>query len=141
MSRLTRAETLTSGKKLEYFSDFTTSFAKSPVGDQLSKVTNDRSIYQALKNLIFTNLGERPFQPYIGSNINLMLFENNYPDDLDTIQFYIENTIKNNEKRVHLIEVQVNTGNSEHEIVITVTYNTINNPEPITVDYIFKRVR
>lgn len=141
MSRATRAETLTSTKKVEYYSDFVTSFAKTPVGDQLSRVINDRSINQALKNIIFTDLGERLFQPYIGSNINRMLFENNYPEDLTQLEFLIENAVKNNEPRVNLLEVVVRSGNTEHEIVITIVYNTINNPEPITVDYIFKRVR
>jgi phage baseplate assembly protein W len=141
MSRATRAETLTSAKKIEYYSDFVTSFAKTPVGNQLSKVINDKSITQCLRNLIFTNLGERLFQPYIGSNINRMLFENNYPEDLDQIEFYVETTIKNNEPRVNLLEVNVSSGQSEHEIVIQIVYNTINNPEPINVEYIFKRVR
>ena len=141
MSRATRAETLTSAKKIEYYSDFVTSFAKTPVGNQLSKVINDKSITQCLRNLIFTNVGERLFQPYIGSNINRMLFENNYPEDLDQIEFYVQNTITNNEPRVHLLEVNVSSGQSEHEVVIQIIYNTINNPEPITVEYIFKRVR
>ncbi len=141
MSRATRAETLTSAKKIEYYSDFVTSFAKTPVGNQLSKVINDKSITQCLRNLIFTNLGERLFQPYIGSNINRMLFENNYPEDLDKIEFYVQTTIKNNEPRVNLLEVNVSSGQSEHEIVIQIIYNTINNPEPINVEYIFKRVR
>lgn len=141
MSRATRAETLTSAKKIEYYSDFVTSFAKTPVGNQLSKVVNDKSITQCMRNLIFTNLGERLFQPYIGSNINRMLFENNYPEDLDQIEFYVQNTITNNEPRVNLLEVNVSSGQSEHEIVIQIIYNTINNPEPINVEYIFKRVR
>lgn len=142
MSRLTRSETLTgSNKKTEYYSDFLNSFAKTPAGNQLARVTNERSINQSLKNLILTNLGERLFQPYIGSNVTASLFENNYEEDLNDIEFYIENTIKNNEKRVNLIGVDVSNGNSEHELIVSIVYNTINNPEPVTFDYILKRVR
>lgn len=142
MPRLSRAETLTgSTKKAEYFSDFLTSFAKTPVGDQLARVTNDRAIQQSIKNLVLTNLGERLFQPYIGSNVVYSLFENNSFENLNTLSFYIETTIRNNERRVNLIDVSVSQGNSEHEIVATIVYNTINNPEPTTFDFIFKRVR
>lgn len=142
MARATRAETLTTAtRKTEFYSDFITSFAKSPVGNQLAKVTNDRSINQALKNLIMTNLGERPFQPYIGSNIYASLFENNTQDTLHSLEFNVNNTIKNNEPRVNLIGVEAKTGNTENEIIITIVYNTINNPEPITFDFILKRVR
>lgn len=142
MSRLTRAETLTgSTRKAEYFSDFLTSFAKTPVGDQLARATNEKSINQSLKNLILTNLGERLFQPYIGSNITASLFENNHSGTYSDIKFYVENTIKNNERRVNLIDVTVTSGNDEHEMRVSIVYNTINNPEPVTFEYLLKRVR
>ena len=142
MARATRAESLTSAsRKTEFYSDFLTSFAKSPVGNQLARVVNEKSINQSLKNLIMTNLGERPFQPYIGSNIYKSLFENNTDETLHDLEFYIDNTIKNNEPRVNLLGVDVNTGLTENELVITIVYNTINNSEPITFEYILKRVR
>jgi phage baseplate assembly protein W len=142
MARLTRAEALTgSNRAVEYYSDFVRSFAKTPVGNQLSRVTNEKSINQALVNLILTNLGERLFQPYIGSNILSSLFENNYRENLTDLEFFIENTIRNNEKRVNLLEVNLEVGSSENEILISIVYNTINNSEPITFEYILKRVR
>lgn len=142
MARLSRAETLTgSTKKAEYFSDFLTSFAKTPVGDQLARVINERSINQSLKNLILTNLGERLFQPYIGSNILASLFENNVSEHYSDIKFYIETTVRNNEKRVNLIDVEVFSGDNEHDMRVNIVYNTINNPEPITFEYLLKRVR
>jgi phage baseplate assembly protein W len=142
MARLSRAETLTgSNRKIEYFSDFTTSFAKTPVGDQLARVINEKSINQSLKNLILTNLGERLFQPYIGSNILSSLFELNDAQELNDLEFYIENTIKNNERRVNLLGVDVSVGSNENEIRISIVYNTINSPEQITFEYILRRVR
>lgn len=143
MARLTRAESLTQGvRKAEYYSDFTRSFAKTPVGNQLSRVINDDSIQQALKNLILTNLGERLFQPFIGSNVLSSLFENGTLESFAQIEFFIQNTIDNNEPRVNLIDVNVSSSDvSEHEIVINIVYNTINNPAPVTFTYILKRVR
>lgn len=142
MARATRAESLTTAtKKIEFFSDFATSFAKSPVGNQLAKVVNERSINQSLKNLIFTNLGERPFQPYIGSNIYATLFENNTQQTLHDIEFNVQNTINNNEPRVNLLGVEAKSGSTDNDIIITIVYNTINNPEPITFEQILKRVR
>ena len=142
MTRATRAQTLiNSNKSPEYFSDFLNSFTKTPVGNQLARVTNERSINQSLKNLILTNLGERLFQPNIGSNILATLFENNYEENLNDIEFYVENTIRNSEKRVNLIEVTASNTEQENEILINIVYNTINNPEPVTFDYILRRVR
>lgn len=148
MTTLTRAEVLTgTTKKTEFFSDFLNSFAKSPVGNQLARVTNEKSVNQSLKNLILTNLGERFFQPNIGSNVYNTLFEPNFQESMGTLELYIQNTIKNNEPRVNLINVRVtnifnvNSVSKENELEITIFYNLINNPEPINLSFILKRVR
>lgn len=143
MARLTRAETLTDNqRRVEYYSDFTRNFNKTPVGDQLARVTNDASIQQALKNIILTNFGERLFQPYIGSNVIATLFENNAIETLSELEFYIQTAIDNSEPRINLLDISVkNSDVTEQEIIITIVYNTINSPEPITFTYILKRVR
>ena len=48
-------------KNPEFFSDFLTDFTKTPFGNQLGRVTNEKSVNQSIKNLIFTNLNERFF--------------------------------------------------------------------------------
>lgn len=142
MSRVTRAQTLTlDSKKTEFFSDFLDSFAKTPVGNQLAKVVNERSINQSLKNIILTDLGERLFQPNLGSNIRAMLFENNVESNISALEYYVTQSIEINEPRVNLIGVEIQLGSSEHEIVINIVYNTINNPEPVIFEYVLKRVR
>ena len=138
---ITRADALIGNKKPEFFSDFLNSFSKTPVGEQLAKVVNERAVNQSLKNLLMTNLGERLFQPYVGSNVYATLFENNTLTTLETLVFYIETTIQNNEPRVNLLQVLINETDSENEIDITIIYNLINNPEPITFNFILKRVR
>ena len=116
-------------------------FAKTPVGEQLGRVTNEHAVNQSLRNIIMTNFGERLFQPYIGSNILSSLFELNDAQDLNDVEFYIENTIKNNERRVNLLGVDVSVGDNENEVKISIVYNTINSPEQITFEYILRRVR
>jgi len=139
---LTRADTLTATqKKQEYFSDFLNSFAVSPVGNNLGKVINENSIKQSLKNLIFTNLGERLFQPTIGSGVIGSLFDLNTPVSLANIEFNIKNTIKFNEPRVSLLNVTANSTYDENQIQINILFSLINNPEPIALNFILKRVR
>lgn len=140
---LTRADTFTGSKKqVEHFSDFMTSFAKTPVGDQLAKVTNDHAVIQSLKNLIRTNLGERLFQPTVGSDVMASLFELNTEDSRDALELFIKNCVDNNEPRVNLIETMVNTENiNENQIEITLIYNLINKSDEQTLTLILKRVR
>lgn len=140
---LTRADTFTGSKKqIEYFSDFMTSFAKTPVGNQLARVTNEQAVMQSLKNLIRTNLGERLFQPTVGSNVMATLFELNTDEARDSLELFINNTVENNEPRVNLIQTIINTdGINENQIEITLIYNLINNPTELTLNLILKRVR
>ena len=90
--------------------------------------------------MIFTNLNERFFQPSIGSNIKYALFEMNDSINEDTIEFLVTNTIENNEKRVNLIGVNA-TIISDHELGIKIIYTLINNPEPVTLNLVLKRIR
>lgn len=137
MAILTRADSLTgSNKKIDFFSDFVTSFAKTPIGDQLGKVTNERSINQSLRNLLLTNLGERRFQPYVGSDLTSVLFEN----ESDMISMQIMNTINNNEPRVNVLSVSVDRFD-DHTVLATIVYSTINTPDPITFNFTLRRVR
>ena len=140
---VTRADTLTGTKKQrEFFSDFVTSFSKTPLGDQLGRVTNEQSVNQSLRNLIKTNLGERLFQPLVGSDVLKNLFENNTPESLDMLEFFIENTIRNNEQRVNLLQTIINTDNLDSNYVeISIIYNLINKPDPTTLTILLKRVR
>lgn len=151
--RPSRADTISpKQKQLEYFSDFLNSFSKSPVGNQLARVSNEASISQSIRNLIRTNLGERLFQPTIGSNVTYSLFENLTPVLEEDLAIYIERVIKQNEPRANLLEVEVRSVLSqkedvmslrlnENEIEVTLVYSLINNPNQIKLSMVLKRVR
>lgn len=140
---VTRADYLTgTNKQKDFFSDFVTSFAKTPYGNQLGRVTNADSVNQSLRNLVKTNLGERLFQPLIGSDVYSLLFEHNSAQNTDMVEMFIENMIKNSEPRVNLIRTEVSSDvSNENEVQITIVYNLINNPEPIDLTILLKRVR
>ena len=154
VTRPTRAESISPKEKQgEFFSDFLNSFAKTPVGNQLGRVTNEKAVNQSLRNLIKTNVGERLYQPLIGSDVNASLFELNTEAQLSKIEFFIETTILNNEPRVNLIDVlvessleqnttQTNRPIDPNEIVVTIVYTLINSIEEIVLTIpLLKRVR
>jgi phage baseplate assembly protein W len=143
MARLSRAQVLTgSSRRTEYFSDFTTKFSLTPVGEQLARVTNNNSIYQALRNLIFTRPGERLFNPNFGCYLTDLLFEHNIPENLSTGETFVREAIEAYEPRVELLDVRLSPSkNNEHEVFISISFRTINNEEPNTVTFLLKRVR
>lgn len=154
---ISRAETLTSSnKKTEYFSDIPNSFAQTPFGNELTKVINERSVTQSIKNLIYTNLGERLFQPTVGSDLMAMLFQPNFEDYRNEIELYIRTTIDNYEPRAEILQVLFPTDSTvenisreafpdsvidENSVELSIIYRVINNPEPLTLTLVLKRVR
>ena len=57
------------------FKDLSVTFKKHPVTDDLIVVKDKAAIAQAIQNLLFTRIGERVFQPNLGSRLLNLLFE------------------------------------------------------------------
>lgn len=139
---VTRADRYTqTQKQREIYSDFLDSFAVSPVNGSLAKVTNEASVRQSVKNLVLTNMGERLFQPYVGTNVRGSLFE---PNDILTsvnLKSYIETTLKNNEPRAQRVQVTVEPTEDAHYLYINIVFYVINATDPTSVSIKLRRVR
>ena len=140
---LNRADYLTgSRRQSEFFSDFLNNMNMTPYANDLGKVSNSKSVNQSLRNIIKTNLGERLFNPDFGGNVYASLFELIDSQDFRSIEFIIEKTINTNEPRVILNQVLVEQQeDDENAITVSIVYTLINNPEPITLELLLKRVR
>ena len=57
------------------FSDFTLNLTPHPVSRDLVIETNEYAVKRAVKNLIFTEFYERPYNPLLGSNVKKSFFE------------------------------------------------------------------
>ena len=57
------------------FKDIDIAMGRNPFTDDLGVVKNDNSIKQAIKNIVLTAPGEKPFQPLVGSRVYQLLFE------------------------------------------------------------------
>ncbi len=62
-------------KRSRSFTDLSLGMVKNANTQDVAVVKNDNAIKQAIKNLIMTTPGEKPFQPLVGSNISKLLFE------------------------------------------------------------------
>ena len=57
------------------FKDINLSFKRHPVTNDLVAIKNEDAIKKSVKNIIFTIVGEKPFNPEFGSQISGALFE------------------------------------------------------------------
>jgi phage baseplate assembly protein W len=139
---ITRADAISqTQKKLDVYSDFSDNFIKHPITNELIVLKNEDSVRQAFKNLILTNIDERPFNPFFGSNVNRSLFDPFGPFLVEDITRYINLAAKQFESRIQVLNVTITDQSDKNAIGINVVFSLINNPEPISLSLFVKRVR
>lgn len=138
----TRADNFTQTKKIpDLFSDFLDDLTPHPVTKDLVRVKNDQAIKQSIKNIVFTRLGERLFQPTIGSEIANALFE---PNDIileENLKFTIRSAIAFHEPRASVISVDIFSYSEEDRIAVNIFFSIINSTTVQNLNLILRRVR
>tara|TARA_Y100000004_G_scaffold80978_1_gene91004 strand:- start:116 stop:535 length:420 start_codon:yes stop_codon:yes gene_type:complete len=125
--------------KSKSFKDFPINFAKNPFTDDLSVVSNENSIKQAVKNLILTAPGEKPFQPLVGSSVRDLLFEPLDAFTVDTLTDEITQTINQYEPRVKLTNVIVTPIEESNKINVSIEYQVVGLPIVETIEFVLQR--
>jgi len=112
------------------FKDINLSFKRHPVTNDVVTIRDEDAIKRSVRNIIFTILGEKPFEPEFGSIINEALFELN--TDLNEIRISdeIKNSLENYEPRISGISVSVSVYPDSNEMNCTVQYDITGLPVP-----------
>ena len=94
------------------YSDLNLDFVPHPMTGDVTILTDMEALKRSIRNLVFTSKYERRFRPELDAGIRRYLFEPLTSITCLKIKNAIENTIKQQEKRVELIEISV-TGNEK----------------------------
>ena len=107
------------------FKDISMSFQTNPLTKDLIAMKNENAIARSVKNIVFTNPGEKFFKPKFGSSISNSLFEN--ADDLTAIQIQtqIEESVQRYEPRVKLRTVDANVNIDGNSFDVVIVYDII----------------
>ena len=102
------------------FKDISMSFGKNPMTNDLIALKNANAIARSVRNIVMTIPGEKPFDPYFGSNVRNVLFENLDNISASLIVDEIRTSIQNYEPRVELVSVEAvpDFDNSTYDVVI-----------------------
>ncbi len=125
------------------YKDFDLLFDVHPVTRKLNTLTNNRAISRALKTLVLTDKGERPYQPFLGGNIRSRLFDlasNGLQIEAD-IKQDIEDVIRNYEPRAELIDVLVDSNIDGNAINVSIKFRAVNQTDPEVVSFFLEKVR
>ena len=102
------------------FKDINLSFKRHPVTSDVVTIRDEDAIKRSVKNIIFTILGEKPFNPLFGSTINNSLFELDTQFDAVRVQEEINSVLLNYEPRISNIVATVTIPPDENAMNCTV---------------------
>ena len=113
------------------FKDISMTFQSNPLTKDLIVLKNENAIARSIKNIVFTNPGEKPFQPNFGSRITESLFEN--IDDITALEIESElkESIQRQEPRVKLTELKVTPDIEGNGFDVVINYDIIGADVPL----------
>ena len=104
------------------FKDFSLTFEKNAVTNDILALKNEAAIKESVKNIVLYNFYEKPFDPFFGGNIFGLLFENSTPTMELEVKNIIENSVEIHEPRVTAVSVDVDFEEDRNELNCKVTY-------------------
>ena len=107
------------------YKDISMSFDTNPLNNDLIGLKDSSAIARSIRNIVFTQPGEKFFNPEFGSRVSESLFE--IVDEVSTIAIRdeIRSSIINYEPRVNLLDVLVNPNPDENEMDVTIKYEIV----------------
>lgn len=127
--------------KRRSYSDLDLSLELNPNFNDIVPLTDIDAVRNSVKNLVLTNFFERPFQPWIGSNVSALLFE---PADVFTIvaiREEIKKVLKKYEPRVDNVTVEVKDESDRNSYYVTLGFRVISVDEQVDITLYLKRIR
>jgi len=107
------------------FKDVSMSFKFNPLSGDLIALKNENAIARSVRNIVLTTPGEKIHDPDFGSNISDILFENVDEVSAINIKEEIQNSLKNYEPRIELLEVTVNPNYDANSFDCIITYGIV----------------
>jgi phage baseplate assembly protein W len=126
-------------RKVDYV-DIDLAFLARPSGDVYKK-TDAAAVKQAVKNLLLTSPGEKPFKPRFGAGLGGLLFELIDDDAEEEIDEAIRTAITNYEPRARVINTDINVAPDNNLVAVSVKFQIVSTSETVTLETSLARVR
>lgn len=107
------------------FKDISLSFAKHPVTNDILVIKNEDAIKKSVTNLVRTILGERYFNPLLGTSVTRNLFEMVDEEISIIMREEIMSVLKNFEPRIVLRDIKVIPLPDDNQINVEVEYDIV----------------
>lgn len=127
---------------MPFYKDIALSFDKDPFSKDILTKVDVSAVKQALKVLVLTNPGEKPFDPNFGAGVSGLLFENLNMGTKILMEDRIKEQVSFYEPRVKLEKVTFDEDNIDsNEITITIQFYVAGTNVLQNLDISFERIK
>ena len=131
-----------STKTSKGFRDISLSFSRHPVTSDVAILIDEDAIKRSVMNLVRTKIGERFYNPLLGSRIEDQLFEIAGSDAAMELEDDIVLLLDNFEPRVAGTEVKVVYPMDSNSLIIEISYDIVGITAPRqNIDFILQSTR
>lgn len=117
---------------IAFYKDLPLDFTPHPVSGDIRPITNEVAIKRALKNLILTSKGSKPFYPQYGSEVSKYLFSNADAFNRYDLEQSLYKTITDFEPRIRVILIDVQFENNGMSIKVDYEIKSTRTPGSLT---------
>tara|TARA_B100001059_G_C17440970_1_gene382632 strand:- start:76 stop:468 length:393 start_codon:yes stop_codon:yes gene_type:complete len=122
--------------------DLDLNFTRNPITSDVSLVTQNNAVKRSLRNLVFFNFLEKPFNPAIDVGLRSLLFELNDPFAQLDIEESLRDIIKIYEPRVEVKQIKFSENNFDRNDMDMTIYFSVSGQDNIDATSVtIKRVR
>ena len=107
------------------FKDISFSFRQHPITGDLVSLTNESAIARSVRNLVLTNIAERPFHRDLGTDIQKAVFENFDKITANIIEGKIRTILVNYEPRIFVEDIDVFHDNDSGIVECQIRYEIV----------------
>ncbi len=124
---------------VKQYKDIDLCFRRNPVTGDIAVKENENAIKQALKNLMLTRPGEKPFSPNVGSTIQDLLFEPLDQFTADRLEIEILSNIAQFDARIEVTDVEIRPSMRENGFICRLDFRIFGSPVVQEVDFVLQR--
>lgn len=132
---------MSSAIKTPIYKDFDLNMKVHPVTGKLIVRKNQESVKQALRSLILTDKGERPFRNQFGSDIRARLFDLMDPSLALLIESDVRLAVENYDERVTILNVGVIDDPENNVVRVNISFRTNTTQTPANLTLTLEAIR
>ena len=107
------------------FKDISLSFVKHPVTNDIVALKNEDAIKKSVVNLVRTQIGERFFEPLLGTSLEGSMFELSTEEIGLELESEIRVLLDNYEPRIVVSRIKAEASPDDYELNVNIVYDIV----------------